>query len=74
MWQIETYNQSTRRWAQHGSPTKDFAAAYKKIASLQETGNKARLVKIEEPAAADICDNDCEHCDWATCPKEDGTE
>lgn len=53
MWQIETYNSSTRRWAQHGSPTKDFAAAYKKITSLQETGNKARLVKIEEPAAAD---------------------
>lgn len=74
MWQIETYNSSTRRWTQHGSPRKDFAAAYKKIASLQETGNKARLVKIEEPAAADICDNDCEHCDWATCPKEDGTE
>lgn len=19
----------------------------------------------------DACDNDCEHCDWATCPKED---
>lgn len=18
-----------------------------------------------------ICDNDCEHCNWATCPKED---
>ena len=19
-----------------------------------------------------ICDNDCEHCDWATCPKMEG--
>ena len=24
--------------------------------------------------AADPCDNDCEHCDWATCPKEEGKE
>lgn len=25
--------------------------------------------------AEDVCDNDCEHCDWATCPKaEEGAE
>ena len=24
---------------------------------------------------ADVCDNDCEHCDWVTCPKaEEGAE
>lgn len=53
MWQIEIYSRTTKQWAPFGSPTKDFAAAYKKVASLQETGNKARLVKIEEPAAAE---------------------
>lgn len=30
----------------------------------------ARLY-IPNTAAAEPCDNDCEHCDWATCPKED---
>ena len=23
---------------------------------------------------ADPCDNDCEHCDWVTCPKMEGEE
>ena len=28
----------------------------------------------EENTAADPCDNDCEHCDWATCPKEEAAD
>ena len=23
---------------------------------------------------AEICDNDCEHCEWATCPKMEGED
>lgn len=48
MWQIETYNRTTRHWQAYGAPSADFAALYKKITSLQETGNKARLVKVDE--------------------------
>ena len=25
----------------------------------------------DDEEGGDACDNDCEHCDWATCPKED---
>ena len=34
----------------------------------------AKVFRDDDEAAADAdetCDNDCEHCDWATCPKED---
>lgn len=49
MWQIETYNRTTRHWQAYGAPSADFAALYKKITSLQETGHKARIVKITPP-------------------------
>lgn len=26
-------------------------------------------VETEERLWAEDCDNDCEHCEWATCPK-----
>ena len=54
MWKIEIYNRDTRRWTEHGKPTEDFAAAFKKVGQLQETGNKARLVKLADaPKAQD---------------------
>ena len=31
--------------------------------------------RLKKEGAEDVCDNDCEHCDWATCPKaEEGAE
>lgn len=51
MWKIEIYNSDTRRWTQYGRATADFSTAYKKVGSLQEAGNRARLVKLEQAAA-----------------------
>lgn len=51
MWKIEIYNSDTRRWTQYGRATTDFSTAYKKVGSLQEAGNRARLVKFEQTAA-----------------------
>lgn len=46
MWQIETYNQNTRRWEPYKTPSADFAALYAECAKLAEKGHKARVVKI----------------------------
>mgnify|MGYP007133733619 CR=1 FL=1 len=34
----------------------------------------AKVFRDDDEAAADPCDNDCEHCDWATCPKEEAAD
>lgn len=37
-------------------------------------GDRKRIfytVSEIQEAAADDCGNDCEHCEWATCPKEE---
>lgn len=43
------------------------------IADVCETCNDALQEWIKSRWKAgkheEICDNDCEHCDWATCPK-----
>lgn len=41
---------------------------------VREETHKEILKEMKE-SAEDVCDNDCEHCDWATCPKaEEGAE
>ena len=44
-----------------------FLACYLRIDKVREKTRKEFL--------SDVCDNDCEHCDWVTCPKaEEGAE
>lgn len=31
-------------------------------------------LNTDNNTAIEICDNDCEHCEWATCPKMEGAE
>lgn len=35
-----------------------------------------KMLKLSKTIVeADVCDNDCEHCEWVTCPKaEEGAE
>lgn len=47
MWQIETFNRTTRRWEPFGSPAADFGKLYAKTAQMAGQGFKTRVTKLQ---------------------------
>lgn len=56
MWQIETYNRTTRRWEPFGSPAADFGKLYAKTAQMAGQGFKTRVTKLQAQQQAVQCE------------------
>lgn len=55
MWQIETFNRTTRRWEPFGSPAADFGKLYAKTAQMAGQGFKTRVTKLQAQQQAQPC-------------------
>ena len=44
------------------------------MAAIIDTLDPIARAFRDDEEAAEPCDNDCEHCDWATCPKEEAKD
>lgn len=53
----------------------DIADAFRaKMEKLLDTLEPIARAFRDDDETSEPCDNDCEHCDWATCPKEEAAD